>query len=296
MPPPVILHGATDFLVSAKPVFRPRGLDSLTLEYVTSRRDRFFNGGAPPGYPHMRIKEVEPTEIEPGLVYDQRLTCEGLLKPDDKTESKGLRQPESGWDEGPMTILTLNPDVYQIGMQHPTIDTLWAVAIDEKDEVQEGIWRVRPLYKGIVPVNGVPKGRKRTITNNAGSQRFGVDAILGYDPGHTFTPFVDEAGTFSGWETAKPTTMDTGRVVVVDTFLTTTAPPTDKIPGNLTPANAPVINDIFGYSWMTFEGGVTYNWPWGWVLKGIQSEQLLDKDLWLTSLTTEFVPKFSPNG
>jgi hypothetical protein len=50
------------------------------------------------------------------------------------------------------------------------------------------------------------------------------------------------------------------------------------------------VKDIFALPWYS-SAGFTFNWPWGWSLKGIQAEQLLDKPLWLTSITTEYVPR-----
>jgi hypothetical protein len=289
--PNVIIHGRRSFqLEPDKLTIRPRGLDQLMRVMQSDREDTYSHSTAVEGRPHMRIKEVETTTEVPGQAYVHRIQAEGLATVADKIEASRIRQPEEGWDEGPMEVLTTNPGAYAAGALLPGHESMWIVGT-EKEDINGHVWRVSLEAKGMV----VPKARKRRITGNTGSKNFTANTILGYVPGSSpaFTPFVNEAGAFTGWTTALPTNMDTSTVVVVDTLLTTTPPPTDKIPGHLTPENAPPVHDIWGYPW-NFTDGVFFNWPWGWTLKSIQSEQLLDKAVWLTSITTEFVPRIIP--
>jgi hypothetical protein len=286
---PYIEHGRRNLMIEPEDlVIRARGLDSTVQVWLTDNEDTFAAGGAPKGRPHMRIKEVQTKADGPRFIH--RVQAEGLAKAADKVEAMRLRQPEEGWDEGPMEILTTNPAAYAPGNALPGYATMWIVGT-EKEDLNGHVWRVSIEAKGILAA----KARKRRITGNTSTQNFTDGAILGYVPGSSppFTPFKDENGTFTGWTDARFTNMDTSTVVVVDTILTTTPPPTDKIPGHLTPENAPAVHDIFGYAW-NFGTGVFFNWPWGWTLKSIQSEQLLDKSIWLTTITTEFVPKLKP--
>jgi hypothetical protein len=276
---PYIEHGRRNMMIEPEElVIRPRGLDTTAQIWLTDHEDSFANGGAPPGRPHMRIKEVQTKADGPRFIH--RVQAEGLAKAADKIEARRIRQPEEGWDEGPIELLTLNPNQYAQGDLVPGYETLWIVGL-EKDDINGHVWRLSLDTKGIL----APKARKRRITVN--NQPVSSSTTLALADTDTFK---DEDGTFTGWADSRYTALDSSRVVVVDTLLTTEAPPTDKLPGHLTPENAPPVLDIFAIPWWS-TAGFTWNWPWGWSLKGINSEQLLDKDLWVTTITTEYVPR-----
>lgn len=275
---------------------RPRGLDTFVQNHQTDREDSFEAGGACPEYPNMRMKEVETTPEIPGFAYSHRVSYEGLKKPTDKIESNGIKTPAEGWDSGPMEFLTIHPAAYEIGKQHPTIPTLWCTDCD-KDDLNGHVWRVSAEFRGFVPLaGGGIKSRKRRITANIGTKTFSAQASLGYVPGSDppRTPFVAEDGTtFTGWEDIRWTNLDVSRVVVVDTFLSTDPPPTDKMPGHMTPADAPPVKDLLDDDWV-FVDDIFWNWPWGWKIAGLQSEQLLDKAIWLHTITYEHATKYDP--
>lgn len=279
--PQVIIHGLRDFVLEPdKLVTRPRGLDQLTRVVQSSRRDAFSNDSRISGYPFMRIKEVETTTEVEGEAYVHRIQAEGLAAGTTKLERSGIRQPEEGWDEGPLEYITADPDRFVVGDLVEGYDSLWIVA-KESEAINDAVFRVSLSTKGILAA----KARKRRITVN--NQPVSSSTTLALDNAMTFK---NEAGVFSGWTDQRHTALDASRVVVVDTLLTTSPPPTDKLPGHLTPENAPPVLDIFALSWWS-TAGFTFNWPWGWSLKGINSEQLLDKSLWVTTITTEYVPR-----
>ena len=89
-------------------VIRPYGLDSTVQVWQTDREDTFHHGGPPPRRPNMRIKEVQTKPDGP--VFIHRLQCDGLARSSDKIEANRIRQPEEGWDEGPMEVLTTRPE------------------------------------------------------------------------------------------------------------------------------------------------------------------------------------------
>lgn len=276
---PYIEHGRRNMMIESEElVIRPRGLDTTAQVWLTDDEHTFASGGPPPGRPHMRIKEVQTKADGPRYIH--RVQAEGLAKAADKIEARRVRQPEEGWDEGPVELLTLNPDQYAQGDLVPGYETLWIVGL-EKDDLNGHVWRLSLDTKGIL----APKARKRRITVNNQPVSSSTTMALG-----DTSVFKNEAGVFTGWTDQRHTALDSGRVVVVDTLLTTTPPPTDKLPGHLTPENAPAVLDIFAIPWWS-SAGFTFNWPWGWTLKGINSEQLLDKALWLTTITTEYVPR-----
>ena len=292
----VILYGARDFPIDLpKITHRPNGLDSVTQLFQSSSRHAFAKGGRFPGLPNFWITESEPTvEIE-GMAYEIRVRGEGLASGEDAQEDLEIVNADEGWDQGPLSILTLHPERFQRGQQHPHIPTMWLMETKKKRVAGsrngiDGVWRVSGEYRGILlGTDGLPKGRKRRIT--VGNQVFSSSSTM-----QLLGPFVDETGAFTGWPSYRFTALDTSRVQVADTFLTWSEPPTDKLPGHLTPENAPPVFDVFGSVWYV-ESNFAWNWPWGWALKSISSEPLLYGMVgtpYLTTIVTEFVPRAVP--
>lgn len=294
---PTILHGALDFAIEPpKITLRPNGLDTVTQLWQNRNPLIFARGGRFPGLSNFFITESEPTiEIE-GRANEIRVRGEGLADGQDREEDNEIAVTDEGWDSGPMTWLTLNPGNYKRGSVHPHYPTLWLLDVQKKRVAgprssPQGLWRVSGDHKGIIPQDGgLPKARKRRIT--VGNQ------VLSSSNPMTLggTTFTNESGTYTGWGDARFTALDSSRVQVSDTMITWNAPPTDQLPGHLTPDNAPAVLDIFGLPWYS-SSGFTWNWPWGWVLKSISSEPLLygvSGVPYLTTIVTEFVPKAVP--
>lgn len=293
--PAIIRHGRCDFPTDRpKLTLRPNGMDTVTQPWLSSIPQAFARGGRFPGLPNFYITESEPVMEGSGLANEIRVRGEGLGDGEDREEENEVTVTDEGWDQGPMTWLTLNPARFQRGMQHPHIPTLWLLDVQKKRVVgprnsMEGVWRVSGDHKGIVlQENGLPKGRKRRIT--VGNQVVSSSGTLSLDD---VTVFKNETGVFTGWVDQRSTTLDSSRVQVADTFLTFDAPPTDKLPGHLTPENAPAVLDIFAIPWWSTTG-FTFNWPWGWSLKSISSEPLIYGVIGtphLTTIVTEYVPR-----
>lgn len=295
--PAIIQHGRRDFPRDLpKLTLRPNGLDTATQQWLCSNPAAFSRGGQFPGLPNIYITESEPALEPTGLSSEIRLRGEGLYDGQDREEDNEITVSDEGWDSGPMTWLTLHPENYQRGAVHPHHSTLWLLDVQKKRIAGPrngtgGVWRVTGDHKGILlQDNGLPKGRKRRITvgNQVVSSSAGM-ALVG-------TTFVDENGTYTGWADSRSTALDSSRVQVADTFLTWDAPPTDDLPGHLTPDNAPPVKDLFALPWYS-SSGFTWNWPWGWTLKSINSEPLiygLTGTPYLTTIITEYVPKAIP--
>jgi hypothetical protein len=70
---------------------------------------------------------------------------------------------------------------------------------------------------------------------------------------------------------------------VTDRFITTSAPPTNVIPGNATPPNAPAIKVI------TVSGvDVTRHWPGGWRMSSVSGQQIGNNSLWENEISYEY--------
>jgi len=310
--PPTTIHGALDFPIDApKITLRPSGLDSVTQTYQSSSALTFSQGGPFPGLPNFWITESEPTIEIADVANEIRLRGEGLADGQDREEDFDFSVPDEGWDSGSLSWLTLNPARFQRGSAHPYFPSLYLLDLSKKRVAgprnsMTGVWRVGGEFKGIIPQdNGLPKGRKRRITvgNQVVSSSVPLALTNTIKDGKLW-PFsaVVQVGPFAGqtvntgWADQRSTALDSSRVQVSDTFITFDAPPTDQLPGHLTPENAPLVKDIFELPWYS-SAGFTWNWPWGWALKSISSEPLiygLAGTPYLTTIVTEFVPRAVP--
>ena len=290
--PSVRLYGLRTFQLDGKErTASPRKLDTLTLKWQTDSEDSFANGGSMPGYPLMEIEECVTKEEIPGMAYEHTLRGKGLLQPGHKLESNGIKQPQEGWDEGPQVWLTTSPEAFQIGLVHPSIPTLWCVGMDDKDQVTSKVWRVTPSYKGIIlDDSGDPKPATWKVTVNGQNISTSSGVILG-----PATPeiFFDEDGVWNGWATSQKASFDVSKVNLIKTVLSTTPPPTERTGLSLTPEYIPEIYNIFDDpSWVA--SGFTWNYPAGWKCAGIQSDRILNKELYLSTITYEYNPAYVP--
>jgi hypothetical protein len=286
---PHIIHGKRNFELDGKDrTSSPRKLDAITLPVLSQSETTYDGCRILPGYPFMEVDEVVTKEICRNEVYQHTLRARGLLRPGHKLESSSLKQPEEGWDEGPQTWLTTDPAAFTIGSVHPTIATLWCVGIDSKDQVTDRVWRVSPTYRGIIPLaDGNPKPGKWKGTVNGETRQAGSLALIG-------DTFVNESGVYNGWPTPRESTLDTSKVAVTHSLLSFTPPPTDKVGRPYTPARVPLLDNIFETTSWYSSAGFTWNWPPGWKLAGVQWDQILDKSIYLYTLTHEYVPKAEP--
>lgn len=267
---------------------RQRGLDSLRRTIRTDSEDTFREGGVMPGFPHMRLKEVVSREDGPGWLHE--ISAEGLRRGPHKLESSSLRQPEEGWDEGPQTWLTIDPSAFQVGSVHPTEPSLWCVGIENKEDLNGHVWRVSPSYKGIIPIAGSTKPEKWRGTLNGQTVSTGSPITFYGQPW-----IVNEAGAFNGWGTPSRGEFDASQVTVICSKLSFTPPPTDRVGRSYTPARVPLMDNIYEEAGWVSAAGFTLAWPAGWRLSGVQWDQILDKSIYLYTLSWSYVPRFKPN-
>ena len=266
---------------------RQRGLDTLRQSIRTDREDSFSEGGVVPGFPHMRLKEVVSRQDGPGWIHE--MNAEGLRRGPHKLESSSLAQPEEGWDEGPQTWLTIRPDDFAIGAVHPDHPNIWCVGKPTIEDINGHVWRVSCDYKGIIlDGDSNPKPGKLKVTVNGQAVNTSGNVTLGH-----YTPeiFTDENGVFDGWTTARKGSFDTSKVNIVWTALSLTPPPTERVGMQKTPPRVPVtVSSIFDNNAWYSSSGFTYNYPAGWKLASVQADQVLDKSVWLYTLTFEYNP------
>ncbi len=283
------------FMIDEEPQFRVRGLDSVVQTWLTDSEETFYNGGAPPNRPLMSIKEVVPKREGPNC-YKHRITAEGLMRPGDKIEPAEYVQPVEGWDEYSPTIYTTNPDRYAVGTAHPDHPNLFIECPPSKARVEGSrVWRIQPNYKGIIlDGSGLVKAAKWKGTVNG--ETISTSGLI--ELAHA-TPeiFTDEDGVWNGWETGtgRKARFDASRVVLTCTMLSLTPPPTERIGMQRTPEQIAVdIYSIFDEDeW--FASGFTFNYPGAaWKLASVQWDQVLDKSVFLSTLSFEYQPLAVP--
>lgn len=105
------LYGAKTFRQKPdKIVSRAREIHTLLGSWQTETRDYFKVGQAPPGYPNMRIVEVDPEEEIEGQAYDTKISCEGISTDDSWLEINYEEDlPEENFDAINVTIYTRDP-------------------------------------------------------------------------------------------------------------------------------------------------------------------------------------------
>lgn len=274
--PDVVVWGSKFFILECRPVRRPEGLDSLMMRVQTDAEDSFKDGGAPPLYPLMRIKEAEVTIEVPGQAYEHRLQCDGLMKTP-KEESYKERQPEEGWDEISLTILTTDKDALAHGSEHPDYEHM-VVTDRDPERVAPGIWRISVTYKGIMDI----KARKRRYSSNGKAIKslteFVIAGVAADEPHNWVTPRQ--------------------QITFTERYLSLSPPPTELIGQQLTGGDIPTDTPTIEDNPVDFLApDLNWNFPYGWRIEDIQGERLLDgRDEHDVTVRYAFIPLFEPAG
>jgi hypothetical protein len=271
--------------------YNPRKLDSISQAFQSDREDAYHRSRIFPGYPLMEIEEVETLIEIPGQAYEHRLRAKGFLKPESKCESTEKKQPAEGWDEVPETWLTHDPDSFIIGSAHPDHPNVYLEAKENVEKVTDKISRIQCAYKGIIlDASGNIKAAKWKGTVNGES--ISTNGVVNLS---NPTLFVDENGTFDGYAAAVKARFDTSRIVLIETRLSLTPPPTNRVGRQKTPGHIPV--SVFSIwddpYWVS--SAFTYNYPGkAWKLASVQFDQVLDKPCFLYTLSYEYQPEKVP--
>jgi hypothetical protein len=295
-----ISHGKNYFPISdLEEAPNAKGLDAVRQRWIAPSRDSFIvdeEGRISPfpGYAAVFIDDAKSAEKLPGQLYEFDLKGTGLLQGRDKWIMGRRSQPEQGWDTQAATIYTRTPEAFQSGLVHPSIATLWAESRESEREIGD-VHRVDLTYKGLIPVAGVAKPYKRDISvNSATLSNSEPLRVLVRQPDGTYILTSAPGGYFN---------FESPRLQVTDSYLSLTAPPTDSIPGNWTPPDAPAVRTALTSSALADpivipnileDTEYSINVPSGWVLKSITADKHANAAVWLIQLTTEFIRQRDP--
>lgn len=238
-------------------------LDEGELVYCTASKGFFQEGQAPPGYPNLRIHEIEE-RVDAGDVI-ATLTCRGLVNGASKIIARNRRQGAFAFDVCDVKIITATPNSFNPGSTLAGSGSMFLIEKGRED-LLDGRWHQLDLtYQGIEST----KLRQRVITVDE-------EIVSPTDPISVQLP--------GGWTTPQKGQVSLPTVVVTDTFVTRIYPPTNAIPGNAVPPNAPSVN-VFNVQ----GADLTRHWPNKWKYSGINSTELFDgAGVFLTSLSYKF--------
>lgn len=297
--PATISHGQFHMAISdLEEAPNRKGLDAVRRRYIAPTRDAYQQDEPArravfPGYSTMFIDEVRSSEKLPGQLYEFDLKGLGLLNGRDKWINGPRSQPEQGWDTAAFTVYTRQPDLLRNGLVHPSIASLWVADHDKTLEIGD-ITKVELSYKGIIPVDGSPKPYKRQIGVNSAT----------LSTAEPLRVYIRQAnGNYVLNDTPRYYNLESPRIQVTDSFLSLTKPPTLDIPGTWVPPDAPEVRQlltsqayddpvVIAYLNGSIEQSI--NVPNGWVLKSIASEKLASANVWLTTLSAEYIRANEP--
>lgn len=287
-PVPVISFGALEEQIGGLK-FSLRGNDFDACSYsVDSLSDGFVEcGDALPGYAKMKAVDVRQEQVGDVWVYSGEY--KGFKNPLESLRvfSRSENSPSEGFDNVSLTVATtMNTDhpLLARGSGIPNDDKFpFMFIVDRNKEVSEvaGFNVLNLQLRGILgdkPMTRRVNGNNVTIKSGENWQM-----LNGYNA---------RGEPINGWPGyTVPTEFSINKTVVTDSFVTTTTPPWDGIPGNVTPANAPETT-VFNF---TTYGPVTYHWPFGWRRANVTSEQIPGKQLWFVSVTYEYQQQLLPD-
>lgn len=248
---------------------RSDGLDGGVGTFVSNNENEFVIGQSIPLLRGLYVDDVDSLDTGSG-VWEHSLNCSGLLTgerylagyPDIKTNLED-------WDTVNAVLMTTNRNRFPSGALGTFGGTTVCISSNPKPANYSGtVFRVEASFKGIIK----PKGYRRSATSNG--LQISHDQIT--------------VNLENGWPTPRKGTASLPKIVVTDTYFSTNPPPTQIVPGNLSPPNAPPIRVI------NFTGqDVTSNWPSGWSFT-TGFRKLPDVSLYETDWIYEWCPRFLP--
>jgi hypothetical protein len=263
---PILAYGSAEPLIVSTNMRRMRdGLDTGTIQVLSAGEFDYAPGSQPPRYGGLEIDDVS-TERD-GADFLHSLSCYGILAPKPQRRERGypkIRKTLEGWDEASDSWITTEPDDFEPGAALVGHATMFIVE-SSPEHLHGSYYRVSLNARGLAWSKPV----KRVIRCNEQIVSPSEPIIVNLD---------------GGWEDARRGAVSLPKVVVIDSYVTNSAAPTDSIPGNATPPDAPdVLNlEVTGPD-------LVYQWPNNWKLADVSSDELGETGYRLLTLTYEFV-------
>jgi hypothetical protein len=249
------------------------GLDKGRQSWVSITANLFATGAAHPDHPSMRITEVD--EEMDGDEWNYDISFEGILSGTSKREAGNPTTTRNldGFDEASDSYITTNKNLIIPGATLEDEASMYCVSVTPTPINPSGLWRVAGRYKGLLG----EKEFKRVITVN--EQIISPSANI-------------HMNVTGGWATQEKAQISLPKIVVRDTYVGTTPPPTTSIPGANIPPNAPAIAEALAWTGLT----MTHHWPHGWKLASIDGhENITGTNIHMFTMVYEYVWALIPN-
>lgn len=243
--------------------------DEGRCEILSKQANRVLKGDSLSGYTDLKCVDFERAEEESGW-YRFTPVYRGLLSDNSRVTTLVPSLRDEGFDELSLQILAKADDVLETGDAASAYgyNTVYCTSVSPEKMPWGNYYRISADFKGIINSS---KPYKRRITVN--------EEVI--NPSQPFINYLP-----NGWEDHERGSYSIPRIVVTDSYVTTTPPPTANIPGNSVPPDAPPLHgDI------TFSGFAdrVRNWPYGWKLASLESDQIPGVALWFVTLSREYV-------
>lgn len=248
-----------------------KSLDEGTLTYMCDRRDVFFPGGVAPGFPGLRIQSVEERSLAGD--YECTLNVSGLKTGVSRVISREWRRNPVGWDEASETHVIATGASFAWGTAMADYASMRLMEEGE-DEHLDGAWSTRQIvYRGIERTGLVD--RQVTVNENIMS------------PGSEVAVLAPLEG---GWTTPETATVSLPRIVVTDTYKSTTTPDTEAIPGPLS-AGEILARNLPAVKTFSLSGpDLRRQWPAGWKWASLDPQELYrGAGVWIHREVMEYV-------
>lgn len=269
---------------------RKNDFDSCSYS-IDSASDGFVEcGDALPGYAKMKAVDVRQEQVGDVWVYNAEF--KGFKNPLESLRvfNRSENSPSEGFDNVSLTIATTIDTEHPLflrGSGIPNDDSFpYMFIVDKGKEVSE-----------VAGFNILNLQLRGMLGNKPYTRRVNGNAVtISPPPSDTWeigTDTNERGETINGWPGySHPVEISLAKINVTDSFITTSTPPWDGIPGNITPENAP---DFTQFDFFTY-GPVRYHWPYGWRRANVTSEQIPGKELWFVSVTYEFQQQVLPDA
>ncbi len=268
----ILKHGATTPLLTDNSYdSNLAGLDTASLVYACcASRDAYKVGQAAPGYAGLIIDKVG--HKQDGDEWELSLSCNGIYGNKGQRQSLGYPKTtinQEDFDGVEDEVISASRSFFHRGGFGAYGGSMICVsASSEPINYSKTYWRNRGRFLGIIE----QKPYKRQITCN--------NKVI---TGDSITWPLE-----GGWGTAQKASVALPSVVVSDTYLTTNAPQTGRIPGAQSPPNPPSIRFINATT-----TDPRYYWPNGWGLT-VQAEQVAGVSLWRVTYIYEYQHRILP--
>jgi hypothetical protein len=238
------------------------GLDTLVLPYAAPTRGAFADGAtAPAPWSSFRIADID--QEQDGDEWLLTLNCEGLAAERRRRGFPRIVENAADWDTAEDGYITTNANRFQAGQISGAYGGTCVCLSASSSLLRTGIYEWNARFVGII------SAKPRTRSISVAGRTVSGDAVTVNLPG--------------GWTTPRKGEAQLPQVTVTDTYITSSPPPTNLLPGPAVPPNAPAVKNI-----PLSGSNLTYHWPNGWMLASITGEQLPGSSLWKNTWTYQW--------